>query len=250
MPSPTDRHDRRVFADTRRIARIDGAVTHRWHPARKDPAPVITGDKAWEAAGVFVYGSVVEEAGRFRLWYQARDRLGGNGHAVGYAESRDGVSWEKPDLGLVEFAGDRNTNLVNMTMHLPSVGTLPGSGYWAAGHVWAKASNHQVPEDQREPGVYRFQSDDGLDWTAQPGALWETPQNVDHPYGGGSDVHTIVYDAPRNSTLPPLNSTFPTTPGIVAASPFARARTSSPGASLAWRWLRTNMTTSTPASLA
>jgi hypothetical protein len=206
----TDGRDRRVFADTRRIALRDGAVVHRWHAARKELAPVIANDMPWEAAGVFVYGSALAEPDRLRLWYQARDRLGGNGHAVGYAESCDGIAWDKPELGLVDIDGSRRNNLVNMRMHLPSVGAHPDGGYWAAGHVWARASIHDLPDEQRKrPGVYRFRSDDGFDWAAQPGALWETPPGVDHPYGGGSDVHTVIRDAHRDRYIAATKFHFP-----------------------------------------
>lgn len=36
---------------------------------------------------------------------------------VAYARSADGVHWEKPDLGLVEFCGDRHNNLISTLAH-------------------------------------------------------------------------------------------------------------------------------------
>ena len=197
-PLRDDQH-RRIFADTRRVAKLDGAISHRWHAARKEPQPVVVNDRPWEAAGIFVYGTVLPEHDRFRLWYQARDKLGGNGHVVGYAESGDGLHWEKPDLGLVDFDGSRANNLTNLRLHLPSVGRAPEGGYWATGHVWARASNQQIATDQQEPGVYRFDSADGFDWTARPnGLLWSTSPVPDAPYGGGSDVQTLIHDPWRN----------------------------------------------------
>jgi len=60
------------------------------------------------------YCSVVREAGRWRLWYEAYDhtyRNDADGYLC-YAESRDGVHWEKPNLSLVEVNGSRDNNVL------------------------------------------------------------------------------------------------------------------------------------------
>ncbi|MDD5699202.1 MAG: hypothetical protein PHH77_11350 [Victivallaceae bacterium] len=53
-------------------------------------------------------GSVYYINGKFRMWYVAVP--GGNA----YAESDDGIHWKKPSLGLVNFNGNKNNNLVPM----------------------------------------------------------------------------------------------------------------------------------------
>ncbi len=53
-------------------------------------------------------GSVYYMDGKFRMWYWAFP--GGNA----YAESDDGIHWVKPNLGLVDFRGNKNNNLVPM----------------------------------------------------------------------------------------------------------------------------------------
>jgi hypothetical protein len=72
-----------------------------------------------DAQGVQFYGSVIKEAGKYRMWYIAFDDQ--KNHPVAserwraaYAESADGVTWIKPNLGLVEFKGNKNNNLLNM----------------------------------------------------------------------------------------------------------------------------------------
>ena len=67
--------------------------------------------------GVQFYGSVVREGGKFRMWYVAFDDDAGNKVASArwrpaYAESEDGVKWTKPNLGLVNFGGNKNNNLI------------------------------------------------------------------------------------------------------------------------------------------
>lgn len=72
-----------------------------------------------DAHGVQFYGSIIKDGGRYRMWYVAFDDQ--VEHAVkserwraAYAESADGVTWVKPELGLVEFRGSKKNNLVDV----------------------------------------------------------------------------------------------------------------------------------------
>lgn len=72
-----------------------------------------------DAHGVQFYGSILKEEGKYRLWYVAFDDDRDNSVAssrwrAAYAESADGLTWTKPNLGLVEFNGSRNNNLLDM----------------------------------------------------------------------------------------------------------------------------------------
>ena len=68
------------------------------------------------------YGSIIRHEGRFKMWYVAGDSDGRKaasrrphsyyGWRPAYAESQDGIHWTKPNLGLVEYKGSRNNNLV------------------------------------------------------------------------------------------------------------------------------------------
>ena len=70
--------------------------------------------------GVQFYGSVIRDKDRFRMWYVAIDReLQRDPGCVdclrpAYAESRDGIHWIKPELGLVEYQGNNRNNLVQI----------------------------------------------------------------------------------------------------------------------------------------
>jgi len=88
--------------------------------------------KPWEARLDNVYPSVIydEAEGIFKCWYKSflvdpcsnstplAERPGapypGGGREEGvlYAESTDGIHWRKPELGLIEFAGTRQNNIV------------------------------------------------------------------------------------------------------------------------------------------
>src|SRR5437870_3226388 len=74
----------------------------------KHPQPVLTPDKPWEGDRAQAWGSVIQEPdGLLRIWYfafnteRSTNELDRGGYA--YAESRDGIHWSKPDLGVVEF---------------------------------------------------------------------------------------------------------------------------------------------------
>lgn len=72
--------------------------------------------------GAVLYGTIIREGDRFRMWYLAwprhDSRIPGDAESIGdyrpvaYAESRDGVHWTRPELGLTEFRGNKRNNLV------------------------------------------------------------------------------------------------------------------------------------------
>ena len=111
-----------LFVDDREIAHTEGLLRVVNRP-RKYPQPVVVADQPWEGDRAQAWGSVIQEPdGLLRMWYfsmntehfgihgaeraQIRDRGG-----YAYAESRDGIHWAKPPLGIVEFRGSRENNL-------------------------------------------------------------------------------------------------------------------------------------------
>lgn len=64
-------------------------------------------DQPWEDS--YAWGQVMEDEGRYRLFYG----MGlGDEQAFCVAESDDGHTWRKPELGLVEFKGTTANNVV------------------------------------------------------------------------------------------------------------------------------------------
>ena len=109
------------------------ALTSTLHqPAKYAGNPIMTPLYPWEGR-LALYGTVWrnEETGRFRMWYQGYGGMGiprmGDDtsdspwkgfdarnllYTIGYATSDDGVFWERPNLGLIEYKGSRDNNLV------------------------------------------------------------------------------------------------------------------------------------------
>ena len=91
-------------------------------PERHPSNPVVARgpDGSPDVFGVQFYGSVVRDEGRFKMWYVAVDPdLAAQPHSpqmwrAAYAESEDGIHWTKPLLGLVEYRGSRDNNLVHI----------------------------------------------------------------------------------------------------------------------------------------
>lgn len=75
-----------------------------------------------------LYGSVMQSGGKFRMWYlgmfETKIKAGqapGWWRPMCYAESTDGVNWTKPNLGLVEFNGNKQNNICLVESKVPSL---------------------------------------------------------------------------------------------------------------------------------
>ena len=71
-------------------------------------------DKPWEGNGIN-YFSMVHDDGKYRLYYESWsdfDPEWQEGINVCYAESSDGIHWEKPNLGVCEFRGSKDNNIL------------------------------------------------------------------------------------------------------------------------------------------
>jgi len=111
-----DNGDRKqLFIDERFFAEREGIALQMGTPVQH-LEPVLRSDRAWEEWGIGAYNTVWREAdGQWRMWYDATMKTGlpmEGARRLGYAESADGLHWEKPVLGLVEFRGSRANNIV------------------------------------------------------------------------------------------------------------------------------------------
>lgn len=231
-----------AFLDPRGILDFQ-RVVRRFHRAEKHPDPLVVQEHPWEKGGVQVRQGVQYRDGLFRMWYQTYDaQVGnsiGNTDVVATAESADGIHWEKPEVGLLEFEGSLKNNLVTLFGCGPAVmRALPGTefeGKWIAlaiptGGPWPKRRvSYQLGLSQqveREPrymnivptareeeeevtkrvkdahgGYLAWVSDDGLDWTP----VQDTTVLREMPDGGGTfaaDVHHCRYiGAPRREVF-------------------------------------------------
>ncbi|NLX20620.1 MAG: hypothetical protein GXY55_02970 [Phycisphaerae bacterium] len=103
-------------------------VTRTYHPFQKHLSnPVLPGDEPWEHDLVYVYGtSLPNESGQgYRLWYHGLPAAHETQvYRLMYATSDDGVHWDKPALGIVDWFGSTANNIFLRRTnrdHIPSI---------------------------------------------------------------------------------------------------------------------------------
>ncbi len=170
---------RELFVDDDLIDRLSGKAELRLqHPVPQDV--VIEHDAPWEGSGC-VYHSVFKDGDLYRMYYAsghldvtAKGVDGSDhGHRCCYAESQDGIHWTKPKLGLHEFRGSKENNIVMVSQRVGNMTTVAGEpavfkdenpdAPADARYKAILAANH-LPPDQRR-GLIVFKSPDGIHWT-------------------------------------------------------------------------------------
>ena len=175
--------DKQLFIDHRFIESSEN-INLVVNPPVKRPGPVLRCDKPWDALSLGWY-SIVEDEGVYKMWYYGADRdprrtiVAGeqapvshmSAHVVPagssqmtrpppgklrlcYAVSQDGLTWEKPNLGLVEFQGSTDNNIVHEDLKLSYVFIDPHG----------KAEERFKLIHWTGPGIAVKTSPDGLHW--------------------------------------------------------------------------------------
>ena len=110
---------RELFVDHYLIDKLDGASLKLHEP--RDEGIALQLDRQWEGPYPWTF-TVLKDGDLYRMWYRGlyeRSSGGGPKSSICYAESSDGVSWTRPNLGLFEVRGIKDNNVV-----MPGNGTL------------------------------------------------------------------------------------------------------------------------------
>jgi len=179
-----------LFIDDHLIARSAG-VRFQPHSPRKHAAnPLLEAAKPRETY-LLVYGSTLHDprSGLFRMWYT-------NNIGIAYAESRDGVRFTRPAVGMEGTnqltKGHRGRSDTLTVFHDPQ-------GLYRAYVMEYRYPDKDGVREQRREGVYLRTSKDGMQWEERtdpvmvsawrnaadqlPGAQWDL-----------GDVHHIMWD--------------------------------------------------------
>jgi len=103
-----------LFIDDHHIQKMKG-VRRVFHQPVKHQGPVVFPEQPWEQLRLHLWSAPVwsETKSVWRMWY-----FGSDGSSKGlvplYAESTDGLDWEKPRLGLVSWNGSSNNNIIDL----------------------------------------------------------------------------------------------------------------------------------------
>lgn len=104
-----------LFVDDFLIDKMDGVEMRMNRPIPR--GIVIVHDEPWEGNNG-CYHAIFQDGDIYRMYYtSAQNPLFKDDPSVhplyaAYAESRDGIHWEKPNLGLIEFEGSKANNLI------------------------------------------------------------------------------------------------------------------------------------------
>lgn len=155
--------NRELFVDDYLIEKLDGAEKQLHRPIPREIAIV---HDAPNEGNTSYYHTVFRDGDLYRMYYRGAHHGARGSHpeasghqVVCYAESRDGKTWSKPNLGLHEFAGSKDNNIVwtgighhNFAPFLDkNPDCPPESRYKAIGHG--------------KGGLYVFQSADAIHWS-------------------------------------------------------------------------------------
>lgn len=108
-------HERQVFLDGRFVAKSRGVELVVNRP-RITGEKLIVCDKPWEQFYAGGYMSVLQEGDLLRMWYECGDQNGFGGVAYAYSDD-GGATWHKPSLGIIDYEGSTDNNLVNEGLH-------------------------------------------------------------------------------------------------------------------------------------
>jgi len=152
---------RELFVDQALIDHMEGARLQLHRPQARELA--ITHDQPWEGNTCF-YHTVLRDGDVYRMYYRGSHHEPGasaSHQVVCYAESSDGLNWTKPELGMVEFKGSKQNNIIwdgvgrhNFTPFKDTnPDCLPEGKYKALGG------------SKGEGGLFAFQSPDAIHWS-------------------------------------------------------------------------------------
>ena len=169
--------ERHLVLDTRVIDRIDNALLCVAEAAKSPANPLFGEDRPWEMRFDNLYPNVLWDAeeGLYKCWYSpfcVDHRSGGmtlkqrrhtrytgppdREMALCYATSRDGIAWQKPDLGLVDYRGSRANNIVLRGPH--------GAGVRKDPHEADPARRYKMFTSLEEQDLAVAFSADGIRW--------------------------------------------------------------------------------------
>ncbi len=156
---------RELFVDDLLVGKLTGDAQLQLE-LPKPGEVVLKTDKPWEG-NICAYYTIFQDGDLFRMYYRGAhfdEKTGKTAHSevACYAESTDGIHWKKPKLGLFDWNGSRDNNIV-----WDGIGTHNFTPF--------KDENPNCPADQRYKalgrnrgnvarGLYAFASPDAIHW--------------------------------------------------------------------------------------
>lgn len=154
-----------LFVDDYLIDETSGDVEQVLHKPKPQEVVLVT-DKPWEG-NTCAYYTIFQDGDLYRMYYRGSHydegtRKAAHPEVTCYAESKDGIHWTKPSLGLFEFNGSKENNIV-----WDGIGTHCFAAFKDANpncdtDARYKAIARGRPRGKR--GLYVFKSPDAIHW--------------------------------------------------------------------------------------
>lgn len=155
---------RELFVDGHLIESLKETRRQLHHPTPREIA--ITHDAPWEGAGSG-YHSVIQDGALYRLYYRGsalgveKGQLKTGREVYCYAESRDGITFIKPELGLHDLDGSKQNNVI-----WTGVGTHNFAPFLDTRADCPKKSRFKALGGLADQGgLFAFHSADGIHWS-------------------------------------------------------------------------------------
>lgn len=181
-----------LLVDDHLIEKLSGGARLKLHrPLPKEI--VMTFDKPWEG-NTSIPLNTIRDGDNFRMYYRAENyvTLGvkrSHSSFLCMAESKNGIEWRRPDLGLVEFEGSKKNNIVKEMVFTPFLDANPN----AAPEARYKGFQVTTVQPQRRL-LFAHQSPDGIHWKPMRGASIMTNGVTRHAF---DTVNVAFWDKTR-----------------------------------------------------
>jgi len=192
---------RELFVDEYLLESMSDGASLRLHAPTPREAALVT-DRPWEGS-MSGYVTVFRDGDRVRMYYQGWQvdlgRSGGDGAALAerhplwicYAESRDGLTWRRPDLGLIEHDGSRANNILWQGVGPAQHGVHGFSPHKDTNPACDPAARYKAVGADRfatQGDLYAVVSPDGIHWS-----LLRDEPILRHGRHGSFDSQNLVF---------------------------------------------------------
>jgi len=156
---------RELFVDHHLIAKMSGSAKLHLHKPKPQEVALVA-DQPWEG-NTSAYYTIFQDGNIYRMYFRGshwdvKNKKAAHREVTCYAESKDGIRWQRPKLGLFAFNGSKDNNIV-----WDGLGTHNFAPFKDTNPKCAPASRYKALARGRNKygsGLFAFQSADGIRW--------------------------------------------------------------------------------------
>ncbi len=136
--------------------------------------PLMASQEKWEEMCINWIGTVMKNKDGWQVWYEAYGLpyKSDFDSFLCYARSKDGVRWERPNLGLVEYAGNTNNNILIDRKRREGFG-IHGTTVFLDERAPAEERYKMVFIGPTVKALYGGASADGIHWQILPEPIFK-----------------------------------------------------------------------------